>query len=159
MARIRIKQLNERVATMGLHMGGGPTRRKLQPGEVVEIPEDLEVDGSPLFDQLWETGTIDLTRDRPTRPLDYDSPAEAKLCSPSFKPQDPSEERESAKARERVAARLEEQFADEPEKARRKKSAAKTSVNADDKSKGTQSRRALRRQTLEVSKDGETAAA
>ena len=113
-----------------------------------------------LFDKLWETGTIDLTRDQPNRPLDYDSVAEAKLCSPTFKPHDPSEARESGAARERVAARLNEQFASEPTKAERKKSAAKTSAKSDDEKSGkTGSRRALRRQTLELSKDGEAATA
>ena len=157
MARIRIKQLGERVATMGLHMGGGAIRRKLQPGEVVEIPDDMEEDGEVLLDVLFETGTIDLTRDTPTRPLDYASIAEAKLCSPTFKPNDPSEARESEKARERVTARLAEQFAEE-EKPSRKKSAKKADGPAEDMAKSPGSRRALRRQALDM-KDGEAATA
>lgn len=157
MSRIRIKQLGERVATMGLHMGGDARRRKLQPGEVVEVPDDLEEGGQVLLDVLFATGTIDLTRDMPTRPLDYESVAEAKLCSPTFKPNDPSEVRESEKARERVAARLAEQFAEE-EKPSRKKSAKKADASAESEPKGKSSRRALRRQSLEMS-DGKAATA
>lgn len=157
MARIKIKQLNERVATMGLHMGGDARRRKLQPGEVVEIPDDMVEDGEVLIDVLFATNTIDLTRDAPTRPLDYASIAEAKLCSPTFKPNDPSEERESAKARERVAARLAEHFA-EDEKSPGKKSAKKADTPATEEPKKQGSRRALRRQALDM-KDGEAATA
>lgn len=159
MARIRIKQLGERVATMGLHMGGSVCRRKLQPGEVVEIPDDLLSDDGEqsLVDQLWDTGTVDLTRDFPTRPLDYENAIEARLCSPRFKPHDPSEEVLAEKARERVAERLEKQFA-EPEKPRKKgkQSASKTPA---EKSAKSGNRRAMRRQMLEETDDGQAATA
>ena len=55
--RLRIRQLDEKVATQGLHFGLGPNARKLEPGEVVDIPE------GELFEDMWETGKLELTRD------------------------------------------------------------------------------------------------
>lgn len=117
MPRVRIKQLDERVATNGLHMGGGPERRKLQPGEVVDIDEDLLEDGKPLLDLLWQTGKLEMTLDPATRPLDYADYREATLCGPEFKPRDPSEAAEMEKAREAVALRMFESESDAPETA------------------------------------------
>lgn len=104
--RVRIRQLEERVATAGLHFGLGPKARKLEPGEVVDIPE------GELFDQLWETGKLELTRDPVTRPLEYDNEREAKLCSPTFTPRGPDEEIAAEKARANVEARLHEVVSD-----------------------------------------------
>ena len=143
MERIKIKQLGERVSTMGLHMGGDARRRKLEPGEVVEIPDDLMDEGLPLFEQLWQTGAVDLTRDAPTRPLDYDSIAEAKLCSPSFKPRDDSEHAAQEKALAAVAARLEKLSAKSGKGGG--KSADKAPARED---KARTNRRAARRQAL-----------
>ena len=115
MPRVKIKQLDEVVATAGLHMGGGPERRKLQPGEVIDIPEDfLLPDGKPLLDMLWKTGKLEITLDPVTRPLDYENYREGKLCSPTFKPRDPSEEVEMTEARAAVAARLNESVSEAP---------------------------------------------
>ena len=100
--RVRIRQLEERIATTGLHFGMGPKARKLEPGEVVDIPE------GDLFDQLWETGKLELVRDPVTRPLVYESEREAKLCSPTFKPRGPDEIEAQEKAQAAVAARLNE---------------------------------------------------
>lgn len=120
MARIRIKQMEERVATRGLHMGdlGTPevpnVRRKLEPGEVVEIPDKMTVPNdsrTKLIDLLFNTGKIDLLPDSTpiTRPLDYASYREATLCSPSFRPNGESEEREMLRVRAEVEARLDNQ--------------------------------------------------
>ena len=100
--RVRIRQLEERVATQGLHFGLGPLARKLEPGEVVEIPE------GDLFDQLWDTGKLELTRDPVTRPLEYENEREAKLCSPTFTPRGPDEEIMQQKALDKVAGDLEQ---------------------------------------------------
>lgn len=102
MPRIKIKQLDDRVATSGLHLGGGLERRKLQPGEIVEIPE------GELFDTLWETGKVELTMDEVTRPLDYANYREAVLNSPTFRSRGPDEDREVAEARAAVEARMEQ---------------------------------------------------
>lgn len=108
MPRIKIRQLDERVATNGLHMGGGPERRKLEPHEVIDLDEDFALpDGTLLLEGLWATKKIEMTLDPVTRPLDYESYREAMLCSPTFKPRDPSDEQEMLKARAAVAARLE----------------------------------------------------
>ena len=116
MSRIKIKQLDERVATSGLHMGGGPERRKLEPGEVIDIPDDLRIpDGRSLLDVLWKTGKVDLTRDPVTRPLDYANYREGLLCSPNFKPRDNSEENEMLQVRAKVEAGLNELESDAPE--------------------------------------------
>jgi len=91
---IRIKQLGDKTATAGVHFGGALERRKLEPGEIVAIP-DKE---SALLDALLDGGLVEITRDKPTRPLAYASVREARLCSPSFKPHDPSEEAERDRA-------------------------------------------------------------
>lgn len=112
MPRVKIKSLDERVATNGLHMGGGPERRKLQPGEVVEIEE------GPLLDILWNTGKLEMTLDPATRPLDYEDYREARLCSPTFKSRGPDEDLDRDRARAAVAERLANQSvtqAPEPE--------------------------------------------
>lgn len=107
MARVRIKQLGDRVATTGLHLGGGPERRKLEPGEVIDIPEDFYLpDNRSLLDVVWETGKVELTRDEPTRPLDYANYKEGRFCGPNFKPRDAAEEREMDIARQSVRERL-----------------------------------------------------
>ncbi len=108
MPRIRIKQLDERVATSGLHFGRGPQARKLEPGEVVDIPE------GEFFDMLWATGKLDLTMDPVTRPLEYADYSEAMLCSPSFKAHGEDDLERSNKARAVVAARIVETLPDEP---------------------------------------------
>ncbi len=122
MPKVKIKQLDERVATAGLHFGGPPQRRKLEPGEVVDIPEDLYLpDGRSLFEIIWATGKLELTLDDITRPLDYESYKEARYCGPNFKPRDDAEKREMENFRKEVAYRLsqsaEEEPIDEPEEA------------------------------------------
>ena len=108
MPRIQVKTLGERVATAGIHLGGGPERRKLEPFEVVEIDENFTLpDGTNLLDALWDTGKIELTMDPATRPLDYQSAREAKVCSPTFHARGLDEERERDKALTAVALRLE----------------------------------------------------
>ena len=121
MPKIRIKQLNERVATTGLHMGDaeeeGMHRRKLEPGEVVDIPEHIVIvsnrldEPMPLIDMLYDTGLVDILPDREpvTRPLDYLNYREATLCAPSFNPLSASEESEQQTAMDRVAQRLAKQ--------------------------------------------------
>ncbi len=107
MPRVKIKQLEERVATAGMHLGGGAERRKLEPGEVIDIPEDMMLpDGTTLFDTIWETGKLELTMDPATRPIDYENYREGVLCSPRFKPRDASEELEMKKVRDKVMSRL-----------------------------------------------------
>jgi len=116
MPRVKIKQLDERVATNGLHMGGDASRRKLEPGEVVDISEDfLLPDGRALLEVLWQTGKLEMTLDKTTRPLDYTSYREAKLCSPTFKPRDVSETDDMKRAREAVTLRILESESDAPQ--------------------------------------------
>ena len=110
MARIRIKTLDERVATQGIHMGGGHERRKLQPFEVVDVPEsEMLPDGRRLIDALLDTNKVELTLDEITRPFDYESYLEARYCSPTFKPREPSEALEAERAQAAVAMRLSQQ--------------------------------------------------
>ena len=155
---IKIKQLDERVATMGVHMGGGLERRKLEPGEVVDIPEsELLTDGRDLLTMLLDTDKVDISRANPTRPLDYDSATEAKLCSPGFKPHDPSEEVLAEKARAAVAERLAEVLAAAEKPATKKAKADKAPVEK--AAPKTRSRRAVRRSQIEDSNIGKTATA
>ncbi len=112
MPRVKIKSLDNRTATAGQHFASGnPLRRKLQPGEVVDIPES-EVfspkDDRLLFDVLWATGKLEITPEPATRPLDYASVQEAKFCAPTFRPRGPDEIILMDKARADVAARLAE---------------------------------------------------
>jgi hypothetical protein len=106
---IRIRQLDERVATSGLFMGGGKERRKLEPGEIVEVPDDENMaDGDNLMQALWDGGTIDILPETAvaTRPLDYESRREAKLCSPTYKPNGPDEIADRDKTLAKVDARM-----------------------------------------------------
>ncbi len=100
MPRVKIKQLEDRIATAGLHFGGPKVRRKLHPGEVVEIPE------GDLFDQLWATGKLELTMDPVNRPLDYASDREAQITAPTYKTRGPHEDAEVDAAHAAVAERL-----------------------------------------------------
>lgn len=110
---IKIKQLDERVATDGLHMGGGDNRRKLQPGEVVDISEDFEMNvhapDKSLLDVLWETGKLEMTIDKPTRPIDFINYREAQLTSPTFKSRGPDETLQVDQAWAAVHARMAKQ--------------------------------------------------
>lgn len=106
MPRVKIKQLDDRVATVGLHFGGARERRKLHPGEVVEIPE------GDLFEIMWATGKLELTHDPVNRPLDYATPREAQITAPTYKSRGPHEDAEIEAALDAVAARLSEQESD-----------------------------------------------
>ena len=135
--------MDDRIATQGVHFGGGRRRRKLEPGEVIDLPE------GELFDAIWATGRVELTMDDVTRPLEYATEDEAKYCSPSFKPRDPGEERDSQAARAAVAERL------ATEAAERRAPAAPT---ADSEPPKQPSRRAGRRAAARQRQDGEQAA-
>jgi hypothetical protein len=111
MPRIKIKSLEDRVACSGIFFGGPPTRPKLHPGEVVDMPED-----DPILKSILDTGKVELTLDPVTRPLDYESKREAQLCSPVFKPRDDSEAEEARQARAAVAARLDAEAEQKPKK-------------------------------------------
>jgi hypothetical protein len=100
MPRVKIKMLNNAVATSGLHFGGSEARRKLEPGEVVEIPD------GELFEQLMATGKLELTREPVNRPLDFVDSNEARLTSPSYKPKGDTENDEKVAAIKLVKERL-----------------------------------------------------
>lgn len=87
MPRIKIKSMDEKVATMGLHFGGLPEQRKLQPTEVIEFDED-----DPLFKAMMDSGKCELTMAPVTRPLIYPDAQLAKFCSPTFKASGPNEQ-------------------------------------------------------------------
>lgn len=87
MPRITIKSMDEKVATMGLHFGGPPEQRKLQPTEVIEFDED-----DPLFIAMMDSGKCELTMAPVTRPLIYPDAQTAKFCSPTFKASGPNEQ-------------------------------------------------------------------
>ena len=109
---VKIKQLEERVATKGFFFGDAPAgkiRRKLEPGEVVELDMDDE-----LTKQVLASGKVDVTLDPPTRPLDFDNENDAKYSSPSYRPRDNDDERDMLEARDRIAESL-APLVDEPE--------------------------------------------
>jgi hypothetical protein len=163
MPRIKIKQMEERVSTQGLHMGGDNKRRKLEPGEVIDISEDfLLPDGRALLDVLWSTNKCEMTLDPVTRPLDYKNYREAKLCSPTFKPRGTSEIAEMHIAREAVAERLSETASDAPETtdsladdAQPKAAPAPVATPKQRREKATEDRRAARRAALQAVQRGE----
>ena len=101
MVNVKIKQLNDRVATNGVHFGLGPLARKLEPSEIVSLDEE-----SDLFETIYATEKVEITVEDPTRPLKFESVDEARFCSPSFRPHDPKEEIVAEKARIKVAERL-----------------------------------------------------
>ncbi len=100
MPNIKIQQMGLAVSTSGVHMGGGVERRKLEPGEVLFLPE------GDLFNTLWGTGKLELTMDLPNRPLDYASHEEARYCSPTFKPQSEEDADKMLDAHEAVMERM-----------------------------------------------------
>ncbi len=163
MPLIRIKQLHERVATKGLFMGGNvQQRRKLEPGEIVDLPSDMMEGEDNLFDMVWNTGLVDLVPDNqePTRPLDYRDYREATLCSPTFKPVSATDEREMAQARERVRQRMIKESApkvvelvadDAPASPPKKKAARKKALAK----KPAANRRAARRASTREASHGE----
>lgn len=99
MARIKIKQMDDRVATSGIHLGGTAARRKLEPGEVLEFLDESD----PLFVALAASEKTELTMDAVTRPLDYPNYAVARYCSPTFRSRGPDEDIEVNAAKETVA--------------------------------------------------------
>jgi hypothetical protein len=118
MSLIKIRQLEERVATNGLFMGGDHRRRKLEPGEIVEIPDEMHLpDGANLLQGLWDTGLIDIVPDTVavTRPLDYATRREAHICSPNYKPKGRNDISEMNQIRAVVEARLFESSDSQPE--------------------------------------------
>ena len=113
MPNIKIKQLDERVATSGIHFGGPATRRKLMPGEVVEITDDMAFeDGSNMLKALMETGKIELTLEAVNRPLDFADEREAALTMPTFRSRGEDDERAVRVARAAVANRIREASAE-----------------------------------------------
>ncbi len=98
MVRVKIKQLGDATATAGLHFGLGPSCRKLEPGEVVELPQDV-------YDAMRHD-VLEITDEDVTRPLVFASEQEAKLSSPSFKPRGPDDEREREAVLNAVVSRL-----------------------------------------------------
>ena len=166
MSRVKIKQLGTVVTTVGLHFGGGAERRKLEPGEVVEIDDNLAFpDGTNVLDGVLAGGRAELTSDVATRPLDYVDAREAKLCSPTFRPRGPDEEIEMQRARAAVAARMESTskappMADSPAEdikpaVRAKKSTPKAKAKAKAPTGTVTNRRASRRAAVEAAQSGE----
>lgn len=156
MPRVKIKQLDDRVATAGMHMGGPIERRKLHPGEVVEIPE------GNLLDALWQTGKLEMTLDPANRPLEFENAREAQLTSPTFKSRGPDEDRQIAEAHAAVAARLAETTSDVPDETGSPADGSQPDASDDPvpAEKSTASnRRAQRRAALQGAERGKEAAA
>lgn len=154
---VKIKQLDERVATDGLHMGGTDCRRKLQPGEVVDIPEDFEAgkyDGQSLLEVLWGTGKLEMTLDKPTRPIDFKNYREAQLTSITFKSRGPDDDKDIEKARAAVAARM-AKTSEAPPVADSPADDNVPDTIADDPPVTKPNRRAERRAALQAAKSGE----
>lgn len=127
---IRIKQFDDKIATSGVFMGGDKCRRKLEPGEIVQIPTALEdSDGNNIVDAVMATERVEITRDKPTRPLDYADEHEARYCSPNYRWRDPSDRLAMDKARAAVAERL-LQTEVEQKKTQKAKKAERDSVPA-----------------------------
>jgi len=101
MPRLKIKSMDDKVATMGLHFGGPPEQRKLEPTEVIEFSDD-----DPLFQAMMDSGKCELTMAPATRPLIYPDAPMAKFCSPSFKPNGRNEEAQVAEAKATIADML-----------------------------------------------------
>lgn len=159
MPNVKIKQLEDRISTQGVHLGGTNIRRKLEPGEVVCLEGDL-------FELIYRTDKVEITNDPVTRPLDYESYDEARFCSPNFKPRDNAEKEEAIIAREAVQQRLDEMVVDdtslagveapasEKPKATKPTKAppVKKAAAKDEKPQGARARRRAKR---EKSNDGE----
>lgn len=112
---VKIMQIDDRSACSGVHLGGGRTRRKIVPGEVVPIPhkEKLKTRAGErvLLDALMETGKLTITREPPTRPFEFMDEREAQITAPTYKPQGDEEVAEVKIANERIRQTLLQQFA------------------------------------------------
>ena len=104
--RFRIKQLGRKVSTSGIHLGGSKVRRKLVPGEVVEISDDIKEGGVLLVDTIWNTGLVELTKDDVTRPFEFASENEAAKTCPNYRPSGRLALEEAARINHEVMARL-----------------------------------------------------
>lgn len=158
MPRIKIKQLDERIATSGLHFGGPLERRKLYPGEIVEFPE------GPELDALYATGKIEFTMEPATRPLDFANTREAQLTAPTYKSRGPDEDREIAQARANVSARIAEQsdaqpLAESPADDTQPKRAESSPADTEPKPSSARNRRAARRAAAKGASRGQEATA
>lgn len=100
MPHIKIREMDGRVATSGIHLGGGPERRKLEPGEVIDLEE------GELFDLVWATGKVELTVEPVTRPVDFEDEIEARYTSPTFKARSDEEEEKRIEYVEQMMDRL-----------------------------------------------------
>jgi hypothetical protein len=107
LVRFRIKQMGDPpvFACGGIHFDLGPTARRLEPTEVLELDDAVPAEAA-LFEGMYDKGLIEMVRDMPTRPLHFTDAREAQLCSPEFVSSGPNEDDEMEKARDAVAARL-----------------------------------------------------
>jgi len=107
MPRIKVKQMDERTATVGVHFGGAPVRRKLHPGEIVEIDEDFEAGKygggeQSLLQTILATNRVEITLDPANRPLDYPDEDAARYTAPTYKSRGPEDDVIIAEAFERA---------------------------------------------------------
>jgi hypothetical protein len=153
MPNIKVKQLDSRIATQGVHFGMGPETRKLEPGEIVYIDEK-----SNVFEAIYATGTVEITVEKPNRPLTFKDAREARYCSPTFRPRDAAEVMAVELARIEVAKRVELSERNRPGQIAATKKAAekrKETVETEAPPQKVDNRRARRKQILEEQARGE----
>lgn len=108
---LKIKQMGERFATAGVHLGGPVRQRKLMPGEVLELPKSLTATvrngkKAPLYQVLLDTGKVEITLEAPNRPLKFANAKEALLTAGTYKPRDDNDANQVELAKQDVAERM-----------------------------------------------------
>lgn len=113
---VRIRQMGKKAATAGYHFDStNDAARKLEPGEVVHVPEDSKY--RAIFEKMLDRmdSPLEITRMPATRPLVFDKAREARLSSPSRKLIHKTDIQEREEVLGKYRRRFAEQGRDEPE--------------------------------------------
>lgn len=100
---LKIRELAGRVASKGVTFSQDPKHRKLEPGEIMECPDDI--DWSPVRHLVEETS------EPATRPFIFANESEAKYTSPSFVLRFESDQVDVDKHKAAVAERMAKEVA------------------------------------------------
>jgi len=111
--------MDERTASAGVHFGGSLVRRKLHPGEIVEIEEDFEKGEygggkQSLLQAVLASKRVEITLDPANRPLDYPDEDAARYTAPTYKSRGPEDDLIIAEAHERARQHMESQSSKAP---------------------------------------------
>ena len=120
---LKIRELAGRRATDGMAMSSDPLVRKLEPGEVVDVPENIKIDMDGeeflLHEAMYATEKVEIAPGQPTRPFKFKNKNESRMTSPAFYPKNPAERKQMEKIRARIKEELEPALKVKPPKVKR----------------------------------------